>query len=75
MQLALEKYEKNLFRAKLESQREIENLNQALETGKLENLTVLRARNLKKNHLKNVLEDQIKEYHVRNDAERLMLRS
>jgi len=37
MQQALEKYEKNLFRVKLESQKEIENLNQVLETGKLEN--------------------------------------
>ena len=35
MQLALDKYEKNLFQAKFESDKEMHNLNQIVENGKL----------------------------------------
>lgn len=75
MQLALDKYEKNLFQAKIESDKDLTNLNKIVEIGKLESITALRARTLKKDHLKRVLEAQVKESELRRDEEREMIRS
>ena len=75
MQLALQKYENNLFQAKIESEKEIKNLNQTVESGNLERLTALRAKQIKRSDLKLTLEDQIKESRIRSDAEREMIRS
>ena len=57
MQQALYKYEQNLYKAKQEGQKDIDLLNQNVETGKLESLTEIKARTLKQGYIKTILED------------------